>query len=606
MTSNERLDHAIERAADAVASWQSPDGSFRGQNHAGPMYVGASIACEAALGSLRPEHARLAERSLRAAQLPDGGMEPWPAASRSNAEATLYLCAGLRAAGVPDHDPAVLAARARLAELGGARAAGPLASTIAALAGAIPAADLPRAPSALALLPGHDTLVARIFGVNALLPLRTLPFLWEGLRARAAAARPGPVLAGLRAASARSVERYVRDRQSPSGGIAGVPLFTLLGLHCLAMCGVDTRDPAMERGLRYVRRVYHETPAGLDVEPFESSHWDTAHMIRVLAQTRTARHLEAARRAAAWLVRAQSTEPSPPDWQTPPPGAPSSGGWSWQPGNERNPDFDTTAEVLSALGQLARVSDADRSALGGPIERGVAWLLAFQNPDGGWAAFSHGKPRPPRGALYVRQGGPLRRARSWLAENGDPSTADIVGRVLYGLAAADPSIGRDHPRVRAAARFLIDHQIAETGAFWGRWAINYLAGTAYVVSGLARAGADLASPWIRRALDWMIACQNADGGWGESPDSYADPRQRGRGPSTVSLTGLVAWSLQIAGRREHPAVERGVQYLLSNQRLDGSFRDTRCFSTMFPLRSYWLNDTYPTYFALEALLARRG
>jgi squalene-hopene/tetraprenyl-beta-curcumene cyclase len=606
LTSSIRIDEAIERAADAVTSWQCSDGSFRGHNLAGPMFIGATIACEAALGSLQPEHGRLAERSLRAAQLPDGGLVPWPSASRSNAEATLYLCAGLRAVGVPDHDPAMRAATARLAELGGARAAGPLAGTIGALVGVVPTADLPRTPAALALLPGHDTLVARLFGVNALLPLRTLPFLWEGLRAGASAARPGPLRSCLRARSAQSLEQYVREHQSPSGGIAGVPIFTLLGLCCLAMCGVDKRDPAMERGLGYVRRVYRETPLGLEVEPFESSHWDTAHMVRVLAQVPTERHRRAARRAADWLVLGQSNEPSPTDWQTPPPGARSSGGWSWQPGNARNPDFDTTAEVLSALGELAAVSTADRRALGGAIERGVAWLLDFQNPDGGWAAFSHGKPRPPRGALYLAQGGPLRRVRSWLAENGDPSTADIVGRVLYGLAAADPSIGRHHPRVRAATRFLIEHQIPETGAWWGRWAINYLAGTAYVVSGLARAGAAVASPWIQRALDWMITCQNPDGGWGESTDSYLDPRQCGRGPSTVSLTGLVTWALQIAGRREHPAVERGVQYLLSNQRPDGSFHDTRCFSTMFPLRSYWLNDTYPTYFALEALLVRRG
>lgn len=569
------------------------------------MYLAASIACEAALGTLRPEDARLAELSLRASQLPDGGMEPWLSAGRSNAEATLFLCAGLRAVGARDADTALRAASARLTELGGPAAAGPLAMTIAALVGAVPASALPLVPSASALIPGHDALIARTLGVNALLPARTLPFLWEAIRegtvAPAAGARPSWV----RRTTAARLERYVRERQSPSGGIAGVPIFTLLSMLCLRACGAGADDPAVARGVAYARRVYHTTPRGLEVEPFESTYWDTAHMTRALARLPSTRHREAALRGADFLVAGQAHEPSPLDWQTPPPGAPVGGGWSWQPGNERNPDCDTTAEVLSALGELAAASPEARTRLRGPIERGVAWLCSMQNADGGWAAFSHGKPRPPRGALYLRRGTLPGRIRSWLAENGDPSTVDIVGRALYGLAAADGRCSIAHPSVRAAVRFVREHQIPGDGSWWGRWAINYLAGTAYVVTGLVRAGISPREPFVQRALDWMVARQNGDGGWGEDPASYEDPTEAGRGPSTVALTGLVVWALQIAGAGACAAASRGLCFLLERQHADGSFADSRCYSTMFPLRAYWLNDTYPTFFALEALYASR-
>jgi squalene-hopene/tetraprenyl-beta-curcumene cyclase len=589
------LGEAVGAAADAILRWQRDDGSWRGRNRGGPMFAAATLALEHALGTLTSELAERGRVALCAAQLADGGLAPWPGADGSNAEATLYLCAGLRAVGVPARDAALLRARERLRELGGARAAGPLALTIGALAGEVDVRELPRVPAELALVPGHDTAVARLLGVNALLPMRILPFLWEALRR-------GPERRASTLAASR-LEAYLRRRQSAAGGIAGVPIFTLLGLVALRLAGVDRDDEAMRRGLAYARRVVHASEAGLEIEPFESSYWDTAHMVRVLARLPHARHRAAARRGAEWLLRGQSCEASPRDWQTPPPGAPEAGGWSWQPGNEWNPDFDTTAEVLSALGEVARMSAADRDRVASAVERAVAWLLAFQNADGGWAAFSHGKPRPPRGALYLRGRGPIHHVRSWLAENGDPSTADIVGRVLYGLGSAG-AVAAPHPCVRAAAAFLAHHQIPETGAWWGRWAVNYLAGTAYVVSGLTRVGI---AP-DTRALRWMLGCQNDDGGWGESTESYADPREAGSGPSTVALTGLVTWALQRAPRdvTVERAVRRGIAFLLDRQLSDGSFDDARCFSTMFPLRAYWLNDTYPTFFALEALAERHG
>ena len=46
--------------------------------------------------------------------------------------------------------------------------------------------------------------------------------------------------------------------------------------------------------------------------------------------------------------------------------------------------------------------------------------------------------------------------------------------------------------------------------------------------------------WLVKALDWLIGCQNEDGGFGESTQSYTNPEWIGRGKSTVSQT---AWAV---------------------------------------------------------------
>ena len=44
--------------------------------------------------------------------------------------------------------------------------------------------------------------------------------------------------------------------------------------------------------------------------------------------------------------------------------------------------------------------------------------------------------------------------------------------------------------------------------------------------GLNAAGLTPTTPTVRKAADWLIAIQNADGGWGEDCDSYKLDYQR--------------------------------------------------------------------------------
>ena len=75
---------------------------------------------------------------------------------------------------------------------------------------------------------------------------------------------------------------------------------------------------------------------------------------------------------------------------------------------------------------------------------------------------------------------------------------------------------------------------------------------------------------MRKAVDWLVAIQNADGGWGEDCDSYKlDYKGYEPAPSTASQTAWALLGLMAAGEVDHPAVARGIAYLQATQSDDG-------------------------------------
>jgi squalene-hopene/tetraprenyl-beta-curcumene cyclase len=108
-------------------------------------------------------------------------------------------------------------------------------------------------------------------------------------------------------------------------------------------------------------------------------------------------------------------------------------------------------------------------------------------------------------------------------------------------------------------------------------------------------------PYVRRAIDWLIGRQNPDGGWGESCYSYDDPRAAGKGTSTASQTAWALMALLHGGVVRHPAVSRGIDYLLQNQSVDGGWEEREFTGTGFPRVFYLRYHLYRLYFPLWAL-----
>jgi len=186
----------------------------------------------------------------------------------------------------------------------------------------------------------------------------------------------------------------------------------------------------------------------------------------------------------------------------------------------------------------------------------------------------------------------------------DPPTADVTARCVsflaqIGMAADDPVMAR-------AIAYLRREQETE-GSWFGRWGTNYIYGTWSVLAGLNAAGMDPGAPEIRRAVDWLVSKQRADGGWGESGESYWWPdKPRGEAPySTASQTAWALLALLAAGEVANPAVTRGIAYLLANQDEDGNWDEPWYTAVGFPRVFYLRYHGYRVFFPLWALARYR-
>jgi squalene-hopene/tetraprenyl-beta-curcumene cyclase len=112
---------------------------------------------------------------------------------------------------------------------------------------------------------------------------------------------------------------------------------------------------------------------------------------------------------------------------------------------------------------------------------------------------------------------------------------------------------------------------------------------------------------VRRAVDWLVAIQNPDGGWGEDGTSYRlDYRGYVRAPSTASQTAWALLALMAAGAVDHPAVARGIRYLCAGQGTDGFWAEERYTATGFPRVFYLRYHGYAKFFPIWALARFRN
>ena len=106
----------------------------------------------------------------------------------------------------------------------------------------------------------------------------------------------------------------------------------------------------------------------------------------------------------------------------------------------------------------------------------------------------------------------------------------------------------------------------------------------------------------RAGVDWLKCKQRADGGWGESNDSYHDATKAGQADNSSAFqTAWAILGLLAAGETHSTAMRRGVEYLLRTQKSDGEWNDPVFTAPGFPRVFYLKYHGYDKYFPLWAL-----
>ncbi|MFE8873140.1 squalene--hopene cyclase [Acetobacter persici] len=356
--------------------------------------------------------------------------------------------------------------------------------------------------------------------------------------------------------------------------------------------GVPDTDPRAVTAWEAVQGLLVHKEGKAYCQPCVSPIWDTGLSGHALLEAASGpsgitpqETLESLRKASIWLREKQILDVKG-DWAINNPDL-APGGWAFQYGNDYYPDVDDTAVVGMLLHREGDPGSAEA------IARARQWILGMQSRDGGWGAFDIDNNKELLNHIPFSDHGALL----------DPPTADVTARCISFLA----QLGHveDRPVIERALTYLRQEQEAD-GSWFGRWGTNYIYGTWSALCAFNAAGVSHDDDAVVKAVEWLRAVQRPDGGWGEGCESYEGGSH---GTYRESLPSQTAWALlglMAAGRRDDPAVTRGIHWLAAQQDASGEWQEDPYNAVGFPKVFYLRYHGYRQFFPLMALARYRN
>jgi squalene-hopene/tetraprenyl-beta-curcumene cyclase len=362
--------------------------------------------------------------------------------------------------------------------------------------------------------------------------------------------------------------RVLQKIQPSSGGfLEATPLtsFVTMGLASIGRAEHSVVRKCVEFLVKSVR------PDGSWPIDTNLATWVTTLAINALAAAGELDRLGQSGGVEQWLRGHQFTEWHPYTGTAP-------GGWAWTPLPGGVPDADDTPGAILALVNLEGRPDAPDESRMWRWGHARNWLLGLQNRDGGWPTFCRGWGRLP----FDRSGTDL--------------TAHAI-RALWRLSDNNRSYFERLYGVAVARGFaFLARQQRPDGSWLPLWFGNQHApdeenptyGTAHVLAAYRDLDRMTSEP-ARRGVAWLLAAQNADGGWGGAADT----------PSSIEETALAVEVLLDAGPETDAAVNKGLAWLV--QRIESGGLNEPTPIGFYFAKLWYFEKLYPIIFTVAAL-----
>ena len=619
------LDRAIAAATDALLKLQRPDGHWVFELEADATIPAEYVLLRHYFGE--PVNAELERKIavyLRRIQAEHGG---WPLfhAGGFDMSATVKAYFALKMIGDAVDAPHMTRAREAIRARGGAEQSNVFTRALLSLFGVTTWRSVPVMPVEIMLLPKWfpfhidkisywaRTVIVPLLVLQALKPKARNPkgvgidelflkppqsigprskaphqkwfwfLLFRGIDALLRVAEPVFPKRARRRAIDKAVE-FVTERLNGDDGLGAIFPAMANSAMMYQVLGYPTQHPDYVTARGSIDKLLVVKDDEAYCQPCVSPVWDTSLVCHTLLEVGTARAVDASIAGLKWLQPLQVLDVRG-DWIARRPDV-RPGGWAFQYANPHYPDLDDTAVVVMAMDRAQDVRG--EKTFQGAIDRGREWICGLQSRNGGWGAFD-----ADNNYLYLNN--------IPFADHGallDPPTEDVTGRCVSMLAQLGEQTGAP---VCDGLDYLRRTQLAD-GSWYGRWGMNYIYGTWSVLCALHAAGVSPEALEMKKARDWLISIQNADGGWGEDGTSYKlEYRGYEPAPSTASQTAWALIGLMAAGAADHPAVAKGIDFLLRTQGADGLWAEQHYTATGFPRVFYLRYHGYPKFFPLWAL-----
>ena len=626
-------DLALQQTSRWFIKNQNADGHWRGSLEGDTILESEYLLICGWAGRLDQDTMFGCTKRILAEQLPEGGWAIYPGGDADpSASVKAYLA--LKMCGYDANSEPMKRARIAIEKAGGPWAVNSFTRFYLALLGQISYSDCPAVPPEMILLPDwfpislhrvsawSRTMIVPLSLIWSFKPVRTLPRdkgiqelfadctyekrnnsvggddAWSRFFRFVDSVIKFVDCLGFRPLRRRAVmacRQWMLERFQGSDGLGAIFPPIVWSIVALRAMGCSENSAELSECWKQLDSLL-ERPDDqtIRVEPCRSPVWDTAIALRGLAEIDSPSVKISSNMSSAvdWLLDQEVRFAG--DWSRRVQAAPS--GWCFEYANQYYPDVDDTAMVLIAFSSwmrqqnLLRQDNAGRrlSCVKKATRRGIEWLTAMQNSDGGWGAFD----RNNNHELLCKV--PFADHNAMI----DPSSPDLAGRVLEAFGGLGHGVG--DPVVDRAIEYLRATQDSD-GSWFGRWGVNYIYGTWQAIEGLRAVGVSQDDPLVERGIEWLFSKQQPNGAWGESPASYADPSLKGVGEPTASQTAWAVAGLVAAGEGGSSSARRGVQWLLTTQRSDGDWNETAFTGTGFPKVFYLRYHYYRISFPLIAI-----